>query len=458
MPYMDPGDAFSSSIEDTLQKRAALQHQTLMDQLAQTREANVSKWHEEEVQQRREEAQARRADLLDRANERDRTDFEKRVSGMLPGDQPDAQMIAQDQKYRTGFFSAAPGAVSTPPAPIAGSTTMPGMVSQGEPGAVQAPPIAAGTPQVPSDAPVGIRMPNEPGPMIYVGNRIDRLKARQDEETKASLAKIGNLEPGTPAFQQAVLQHEMMTGKNVSADFAKTAKSKTRFIFDPVKGTYTDTSGTPVTDLPNDAVIDRKAEPKDQSAAQDREAAHVDLIREHAYTDIKDQVKPIQDQIRRLNKIDTSLNQHTDIADSTLAEQLVTLTAGGAGSGVRISQPMIQQVLDKSRTKWDDFEVALRKWDAASASDKAKPSLFFTDQQKQAMRDLVRAYRAQAAITSKQITDARHTIDNATSVAEINKARTALEETVLSPPEGAAGPTAAPAPFVLPAGVTVTKR
>lgn len=453
MPYMSPAAGFSGAIEETLDKATALKHQQLLDTLAQQREANTSRWHDEEVQQRREEAAARRADLLDRANERDRTDFEKRVSGMLPGDQPDAQMVAQDQKYHTGFFKPAQ---TEPVAPMAGSTTMSGMVSQGAPGGPQMPPMAVGTPQTPMDAPASIAAP-APAGSIYLGNRQDRLQAQKDQKAAAIVARLKNLEPGSPEFLQAIAEHESITGRNLSAQFAKPASSKTRFIFDPIKKVYTDPSGNVVTDLPADAVVDRSAEPKGSSdASEDRKAAHVDSIREHAYTELNNRVKPIEDQIQRLNKLDTSLNAKTDIADSTLAEQLVTLTAGGAGSGVRISQPMIQQVLDKSRTKWEDFDVALRKWNAASADDKNKPSLFFTDTQRQAMRDLAREYRKKANEVHRQITDARHKIDDASDVSSINKARTDLEEMVSGPEPADAGVT--PAPFTLPPGVTVTKR
>ncbi len=451
MAYMSPSAGFSDAIEQTLASREALKHQQLLDSLAQQREANTARWHDDEVAQRREEAAARRADLLDRANERDRTDFEKRVSGMLPGDQPDAQMIAQDQKYRTGFFKTAQ---PEPVAPLPGSTTMPGMVSQGEPGGPQQPPMAAGTPQTPQDAPASLAAP-APAGSVYLGNRQDRLNLKKEKDARDSIAKIANLEPGTPEFQQAVLAHEMLTGKNVSAQFAKAPSTKTRFIFDPVKKTYTDTTGQVVTDLPNDAVVDRAAEPKNSDAHEAAKQNHVDSIREHAYTELNARAKPVEDQIQRLNKLDTSLNAKTDIADSTLAEQIVTLTAGGAGSGVRISQPMIAQVLDKSRTKWEDFDVALRKWDAASSADKQKPSLFFTDNQRQAIRDLARAYRTKANELHKQITTTRHEIDRADNVDAINEARTRLEE-MLTPDE-----TVVPAgagPVTLPPGVTVTKR
>lgn len=285
-----------------------------------------------------------------------------------------------------------------------------------------------------------------PQPGVYVGN----VKQRQEELARQREAKLGEAIAGSKTRAEATAAAlaagvpYAQVDDVINAYMGKTGAGKTRIQYDPVKGKYFDAKGQEVTDVPADAAIDRRAEPKDHSASDAvREQAktnHVDSIREHAYAEVKDRAKPVLDKIERINKMETSLNQNTNIADSTIAEQLVTLTAGGTGSGVRISQPMIEQVLGKSRTKWEDFSQALKRWETAPPKDKANVSLFFTPDQRTALHNLGRAYRQEANRTHKVILDARHRIDTATSVDEINKIRTELEEGVFAEaPEDTSG-------------------
>jgi hypothetical protein len=267
-----------------------------------------------------------------------------------------------------------------------------------------------------------------PGPTVYPGSPAERQKETNKADVAAFVQRLRD--QGDPRADEIANMYEAegLGLKPAPGQFSKAgAASKHRVIFDPVKKTYLDgITQKPVTDQADleNAQVDRAAEPKDHSAQNAAQAARVQAVREHAYSEFKDSLKPLTDRIDRADKLQTSLDSHTDIADSTIAEQLVTLTAGGNGSGIRISQPMIDQVLNKSRTKWDSFEQALKLWNVAPADKKANLGLFFSDPQRQAISDLGKLYRQEAIKTRSKILKYRSQIDDAETIPDINHLRT----------------------------------
>lgn len=442
MDYVSPGDAFSSSLEQSLLQRAQQARQAQQDQIALQREARMNRIQDEERQQAKDALAEKRAEFADTQKEKRKSSFEKSVSTMVPGDIPSPDMVAQAKEFGMGHLF--PEALPTAPESMPGIAAVP--LPQG--------PQPNGLPPMPDAAPEAGIAPTRTGEVVnpasqqggfrFVGTPVQR---KESDDDKAALAFAQTLPDGSPERQ--ALEFFVKTGKTPPAGMFKTpAAGHTRLIFDPLKRTYTDASGAPVTDIPDGAVVDRAAEPRDTSASDARNDAHVQTTKEHAYTEFNNEAKPVEDQIRRIQKFTTNLNQGNNIADSTLAEQLVTLTAGGTGSGVRLSQPMLDQVF-KSRTKYEDFEVALRKWSVADPKDKANTSLFFTDEQRQQMLGLARAYRQAANATLKKILDARTGIDAAKSVDEVNRLRTKAHSDIFAEPDeegagGAAKPAAAP--------------
>lgn len=417
MEYMSPGDAYSTSIEDTLAKRAQLQHQQLLDSLAVQREANNNQWHQDEVAARLEESKARHADVLERANDRDRADFEKRLSGMLPGDIADAGMQAQAQ--RLGLSHMFTPKNLPPVAPIPGSSTMSGMISQGDPNGPQAPPIAAGTPVTPPEAPDSLLAPAPEG-SVYIGNRADRLQAIKDKKAADSIARIKNLEPGSPEFRQAVLEHESLTGKNVSADFAKPAKTKTHVIFDPIKKTYTLPDGTVTTDIPEDAVVDRAAEPR--AANDSKEATQLQHAYDGAIKEWNDSTKTVQGHLDALSELGGILDIKSPQADTLVAPILLKATISGQGSGFRMTRAEIDNVLH-GRSTWEDLKASIQKW----STEPSKANLL-TDDQRTQMRDLAKFLGQKARATMASAQAIRDKIDASTDPSEIKTLRSDLRK------------------------------
>lgn len=401
MPYTSPGDAFSTRLEEYMVQQAQLQRQAQLDADARAHAAQAAAAQQEELQQGRERLAIERQRATVALNDKEYEQTQKIIAGMVPGDILDPETTRRALKHgipvRTGVQPVAPG-----------------MEPQG--------------PDLPA------------APRVYMGNRADinaentrkRMHAIADQMEKGSSEQMGL------RYYADSITAENPSGTNAPAGmFPKksAATGHTRFIFDPVTKTYTDPTGKKVTELPPDAVVDRSAEPRDTSAHDMQRDAHLQTAKEHAYTEFNTDAKPFNDRIDRTNKLVENLNQKTNISDSTLAEQFVTLTAGGAGSGVRISQPMIDQVLKRSRTSWQDLDVALRRWSTASPGQARETSVFFTDEQRAAMRALAVAYRQEANRQHAKIVSARHQIDSAKDIDSVNSIRTTAMEDLAQQPD-----------------------
>lgn len=181
--YTSPGYAGVQAMEAHIAQRELKQRQDMLDRFAMQQK-------QEEMQMRREEGQARREDLLDRANERDRATFEKRVSGMLPGDQPDPELTAKDLKFGTGFFTA-------PQAEVPG-------------------PTETGAPSM-----------QPSGPAVYIGNREDRQAQAKRGQVEAITQRLTTLNPESPEYRQALIEYEMLSGRSIPAGMLKPAGEDT---------------------------------------------------------------------------------------------------------------------------------------------------------------------------------------------------------------------------------------
>lgn len=70
---------------------------------------------------------------------------------------------------------------------------------------------------------------------------------------------------------------------------------------------------------------------------------------------------PIADSLQRVSRLNDTLAQGTPMADAVTAPELMVVMAGGAGSGVRITQGEINNVLG-GQSKWEQAKAALAQW------------------------------------------------------------------------------------------------
>ena len=93
--------------------------------------------------------------------------------------------------------------------------------------------------------------------------------------------------------------------------------------------------------------------------------------------------KPVADQLDRLGRLTTSINQMTPQADAVIAPELLTVMAGGAGSGLRMNDAEISRIVG-GRSAWEDLKARLNKWSVDPSQ-----ALSVTDDQHKQMRALV---------------------------------------------------------------------
>lgn len=435
MEYHSPGAAFSDTLDQLMQRRELQKHQALLDSLASKREDRLVQAELDAAKEHRDSLKSADEARKETAHKNAIADFEKRVKEMVPGDIPDAEMMAQAEKLGVAgqYFPTPKAAFAAPPTgavPNALDPTAPAapVVPDGAGGATM-----TGPPDAPAPPAQGMLRIAPPETRPFIGTSAQR---KEITDRKAQEAYIAGL-PDGPLKQAA--EYELRTNKNVPAGAIKAPGSETEAVFrqNPrdtgsgsvqrlVDGQWVDWAG----DVPKGSHFMSVPPPRDTSAHDLAAANAVQATKEHAYTEFNNRAKPLEDRIDRINKLNESLDQGTRIADSTLAEQLITITAGGSGSGVRITQPEIEQVLKNTRTKWEDLDMMLRRW----SGDKTQ-SLVLNDDQRAAMRGLARAYRKAATKAHRRILDYRSQIDEADNVSSVNRIRTRAEEDLFSEPE-----------------------
>ncbi len=95
--------------------------------------------------------------------------------------------------------------------------------------------------------------------------------------------------------------------------------------------------------------------------------------------------KPLEDQQQRMGRLIETLNQGSPQADALVAPELLTVMAGGQGSGLRMNEAEISRVVG-GRSKWESLKAAMQQW----ALDPAKANSI-TPEQRAQMRALVSA-------------------------------------------------------------------
>lgn len=71
--------------------------------------------------------------------------------------------------------------------------------------------------------------------------------------------------------------------------------------------------------------------------------------------------KPIEDATARMGRLRETLAQGSPQADALVAPELLTIMAGGAGSGLRMNEAEISRIVG-GRSKWQSLEAAANQW------------------------------------------------------------------------------------------------
>ena len=235
MAYIDPGYAASQAFEQAFKDEAAQKQQALMDSLR-------LRQGEQNILASQADVARQSADSADRIRDKERSAVEKDIAELQPGDIPDADLVARAKKHGIPLrLKTAPAPVATPPESIAapGTEKPQGDVTPEGTGVLATPP---------------------PGSIRFAGRPAQQEKIDMRERAQAFIDSLPEGDPRKDELK-AAFEAEAAGLKVPPGYFAKTPASKTRFIFDPIKKQYMTPDGKIVTNLPNDAVVDRSADP-----------------------------------------------------------------------------------------------------------------------------------------------------------------------------------------------------
>jgi len=92
-----------------------------------------------------------------------------------------------------------------------------------------------------------------------------------------------------------------------------------------------------------------------------RQEARADKGYQFAAGQIDKVGKPIEDAVARFGRLQDTLNQRTPQADALVAPELLTVMAGGQGSGLRMNEAEISRIVG-GRSNLQSLQAALNKW------------------------------------------------------------------------------------------------
>src|SRR5206468_8059601 len=93
--------------------------------------------------------------------------------------------------------------------------------------------------------------------------------------------------------------------------------------------------------------------------------------------------KPVNERAERIGRLADTLNQGTTQAYALLAPELLTVMAGGQGSGLRMNEAEISRIIG-GKSKWEQLRGRLQEW----STDPTKASNITPEQVRQ-IRGLV---------------------------------------------------------------------
>lgn len=438
--YNAPGAAATDALQEYLFKQAQMKQQALVNSLNERKFAFEQKKEENDQVTRLEEQRMKREDRASLVADHDRADLEKRLSNAVPGDIFDPQMVQQMDKLGMGGQyapKAAPAQQSLPGVVAPNSALVPSPMR-----------IAGNAAQGIPDAQVGLTGTSDPVARPFIGNRADREKATLAAKVDTISKQMSGMDPNTPEFKVLATQYEMLTGKSIPAWMGKTAagaKPDTVPIFTvDHRGVTKDSAGNVVTSLPAAHQLNHLTDPPDHSALDATNLNRVEIARKAAQTDItnnKDLVAA-HEEVRRTTKLLNQLSIGSNVADSVLPEMVLQATAGGNGSGLRLNNTMIDQVLKGSRTAPDNLMVRLNAW---GLGDHNAPLVITPDQRVQ-MRQLGLLLRKQASalLRNEQMIRDRIAEEDGggnpqVAIKNINRHSNELRQ-LLNPPDDPSGP------------------
>ena len=152
---------------------------------------------------------------------------------------------------------------------------------------------------------------------------------------------------------------------------------------------------------------------------------------------IEKQRQPIDAQVQRLGRLNDTINQGNPQADSLIAPELLSVMAGGQGSGLRMNEAEISRIVG-GRNQWQSLKAKLMAYQA----DPTKP-FSFTDIQRQETRALLGVVTQKLNQKEDLLNSAQQTVATSQDPLEHRQAVSNLQQQLTAidnPPQEAAQP------------------
>ena len=140
------------------------------------------------------------------------------------------------------------------------------------------------------------------------------------------------------------------------------------------------------------------AEGRLEKTLPDKDDAANDRSYQFNSTQLEKVRTPIDALANRMSTLTQNTNFHTPQADSLLAPEILSVVAGGQGSGLRMNQAELERIAGGA-TKWTQLQTELNKW----STDPAHAT--FTDEQRNQMRQIVGSIQSKVSAQQKILED-----------------------------------------------------
>lgn len=202
-------------------------------------------------------------------------------------------------------------------------------------------------------------------------------------------------------------------------------QQKTQNDFEQYYGQWLKDTGNP------DSAANRLAAHKEWEIKPVQPGAN-DTRMDHSYqynnNIVEKQRAPIDQRLERLDRVEQAINQKSAQADALIAPELLTVMAGGQGSGLRMNEAEISRIVG-GRSKLEDLKAVLNKWDPRTGG-----GLSVTDEQRSQMHDLLEAVREKTEAKQHAFDEAQQDLIHAADVeshrritAELKKKLSAID-------------------------------
>ena len=289
----------------------------------------------------------------------------------------------------------------------------------------------------------GVNLPEPPFKLAY-GSEVpgDKLPPDAKDLTGAPITERGAdtkykmFQKGQDWVYEPAIQHPptTRTKEKIQAEiddaFQKGDKAKVKSLQDELKAL------DPMAQQRLQISINKEGESaaSKATAEEDRQTARKDKSYQFLTGKLDNIEKPITQIADRLSRLQTTLAQGNMQADALVAPELLTVMAGGQGSGLRMNEAEIARIVG-GRTVWESLKASINKWKLDPSAARS-----ITPEQDRQIRLLVGAVAAKLSAKQDALFQARQNMDDADSVEQqrsvMERARKAIRDIDSSKPGG----------------------